>query len=84
VINCIGIIKQLKEANDPVISLTLNSLFPHHLAELCAATGARLFHVSTDCVFSGRKGNYTEDDSPDARTFTGAPSCWAKWTGPAV
>jgi dTDP-4-dehydrorhamnose reductase len=71
VINCIGIIKQLKEASDPIISLSLNSLFPHHLADLCAAVGARLFHVSTDCVFSGRKGNYIEDDAPDADDLYG-------------
>jgi dTDP-4-dehydrorhamnose reductase len=71
VINCIGIIKQLKEASDPIISLTLNSLFPHHLADLCQAIGARLFHISTDCVFSGRKGNYTEDDVPDAEDLYG-------------
>ena len=71
VINCIGIIKQLKEANDPIISLRLNSLFPHQLADLCAATGARLFHMSTDCVFSGRKGNYAEDDTPDADDLYG-------------
>ena len=66
VINCIGIIKQLKEASDPIISLTLNSLFPHRLAELCAIAGSRLFHISTDCVFSGQKGNYSEDDAADA------------------
>lgn len=71
VINCIGIIKQLKEASDPLISLTLNSLFPHRLADLCAACGARLFHISTDCVFSGRKGNYSEDDTPDAEDLYG-------------
>jgi len=71
VINCIGIVKQLKEARDPIISLTLNSLFPHRLANLCMASGARLFHVSTDCVFSGRKGNYTEDDLPDAEDLYG-------------
>jgi dTDP-4-dehydrorhamnose reductase len=71
VINCIGIIKQLKEASDPVISLRLNSLFPHLLADLCAAAGARLFHMSTDCVFTGRQGNYTEDDTPDADDLYG-------------
>ena len=71
VINCIGIIKQLKEASDPVISLTLNSLFPHRLADLCAVAGARLFHMSTDCVFSGRQGNYCEDDVPDAEDLYG-------------
>jgi dTDP-4-dehydrorhamnose reductase len=71
VINCIGIIKQLKEASDPVLSLTLNSLFPHRLAELCAAAGSRLFHISTDCVFSGRKGNYREEDVADAEDLYG-------------
>lgn len=71
VINCIGIVKQLKEAIDPIVSLSLNSLFPHRLADLCAAVGARMFHVSTDCVFSGRKGNYSEDDAPDAEDLYG-------------
>jgi dTDP-4-dehydrorhamnose reductase len=71
VINCIGIIKQIDEAKDPIISLNLNSLFPHRLAELCAETGTRMFHMSTDCVFSGRKGNYTEDDIPDAEDLYG-------------
>lgn len=71
VINCIGIVKQLKAASDPVISLTINALFPHQLADLCSATGARLFHVSTDCVFSGRKGNYTEADLTDAEDLYG-------------
>lgn len=71
VINCIGIVKQLKEAKDPLISINLNSLFPHRLAELCAATKTRMLHMSTDCVFSGRKGNYTEDDIPDAEDLYG-------------
>ena len=71
VINCIGIVKQLQEAKDPLISINLNSLFPHRLAELCAATGTRMLHMSTDCVFSGRKGNYTEDDVPDAEDLYG-------------
>jgi len=51
VVNCIGIIKQLKASKDPVESLTVNALFPHRLAQLCAASGARLIHISTDCVF---------------------------------
>lgn len=71
VVNCIGIIKQLKEASDPIISLALNSLFPHRLAQLCAACGARMIHMSTDCVFSGRKGKYTEDDPSDADDLYG-------------
>ncbi len=71
VVNCIGIIKQLEEASDPVLTLTLNALFPHRLADLCEAAGARLVHMSTDCVFSGRKGMYTEDDLTDAEDLYG-------------
>lgn len=70
-INCIGIVKQLQEAKDALISIGLNSLFPHQLADLCEATGARLFHMSTDCVFSGRRGNYTEQDMPDPEDLYG-------------
>ena len=62
VINCVGVIKQLKNANDPLHVLPLNALFPHHLAKLCMVAGARLIHISTDCVFSGNKGGYTESD----------------------
>jgi dTDP-4-dehydrorhamnose reductase len=65
VINAIGIIKQLPAGKDPIASLSVNSLLPHRLAKLCEATSARLIHISTDCVFSGRKGMYTEKDVPD-------------------
>jgi dTDP-4-dehydrorhamnose reductase len=65
VVNCIGIVKQLDEAKNPIASIEVNSLFPHQLASICAAHQAQLVHVSTDCVFSGRKGGYTEDDTPD-------------------
>ncbi len=58
VINCIGIIKQLKEAKNSKISITINSLFPHQLAEICEVNNCRLIHISTDCVFSGKKGKY--------------------------
>ncbi|MDX1993328.1 MAG: SDR family oxidoreductase [bacterium] len=71
VVNCIGVIKQLAAAKDPVISLTINSLLPHKLAQLCSASGARLIHISTDCVFSGRKGMYTEADVSDAEDLYG-------------
>jgi dTDP-4-dehydrorhamnose reductase len=71
VVNAIGIIKQLPMAKDPITSLTINSLFPHRLADLCRATGARLIHMSTDCVFSGQKGMYTEDDVADATDLYG-------------
>ncbi|MDQ3849113.1 MAG: SDR family oxidoreductase [Actinomycetota bacterium] len=65
VVNCIGIVKQAREARDPIVSISINSLFPHRVAELCRAAGARLIHVSTDCVFSGRAGGYVESDVPD-------------------
>lgn len=66
VINCIGLVKQLAEANDPLKILPINSLLPHRLANLCKLINARLLHISTDCVFSGKKGNYKESDFPDA------------------
>ena len=82
VINCTGIIKQLAAAKDPIVSLTINSLFPHRLANLCRAAGARLIHISTDCVFSGRKGRYTEDDVSDAEDLYGRSKFLGEINGP--
>jgi dTDP-4-dehydrorhamnose reductase len=66
VINCIGLVKQLAAADDPLQAVSINALLPHRLASLCEIAGARLVHVSTDCVFSGTKGGYLETDIPDA------------------
>lgn len=71
VINCVGLIKQLTDANDPLVALPINALFPHRLAKLCALGGARLIHISTDCVFSGSKGLYVESDVSDAEDLYG-------------
>lgn len=71
VLNCVGIVKQLKEAKDRRLSIHINALFPHLLADACAETGSRLIHVSTDCVFSGRKGSYVESDTADAEDVYG-------------
>ena len=71
VINCIGIIKQRPQAKDPVLSLRVNSLLPHQLNQLCVCAGARLIHISTDCVFSGQKGRYDEAAMPDASDLYG-------------
>jgi len=71
VVNCIGIIKQIREANNPLISIEINALLPHRLADLCRRIGARLIQISTDCVFSGEKGSYTESDESDARDLYG-------------
>jgi dTDP-4-dehydrorhamnose reductase len=65
VVNAVGIVKQRDEAKHAIPSIRVNALFPHQLAELCAARGIRLFQISTDCVFSGLKGKYTEMDDPD-------------------
>lgn len=71
VVNCIGLVKQLAEADDPLAALPINALLPHRLAGLAALVGARLIHVSTDCVFSGTRGGYTETDAPDAQDLYG-------------
>jgi len=71
VVNCVGVIKQLASAKDPLVTIPINALLPHRLAKLCASAGARLIHVSTDCVFSGRAGLYSEADFPDADDLYG-------------
>ena len=71
VINCVGLIKQRDEASDEALTRRVNAEFPHHLAKRCGETGARLIHFSTDCVFAGTKGNYTETDRPDATDLYG-------------
>lgn len=71
VINCIGVIKQLAGAKDPLLCIEINSLFPHRLAKACQSIGSRLIHFSTDCVFSGNKGLYVENDFPDCDDLYG-------------
>lgn len=71
VINCIGLVKQLAEANDPLSAIPLNSILPHRLAQLCCVAGARLIHISTDCVFTGKAGLYRETDPSDAQDLYG-------------
>ena len=71
VINCIGIIKQLPVAKDPIISITINSLLPHRIAKECDKIGARFIHISTDCIFSGKDGSYTEESLSDAEDLYG-------------
>ena len=71
VINCIGLVKQLSDANDPLSAIPLNSLLPHRLARLCSVANARFVHMSTDCVFSGTTGMYTESDTSDAKDLYG-------------
>lgn len=70
-INCIGLVKQLAEADDPLQAIPVNTLLPHRLSRLCDLSGARLIHMSTDCVFSGDKGGYGESDVSDAKDLYG-------------
>ena len=71
VINCIGVVKQLAEADDPLTAIPINALLPHRLARLCEVARARLIHVSTDCVYAGTKGMYREEDASDAKDLYG-------------
>ena len=71
IINCVGIVKQLPAAQDPLQSIAINALFPHQLVQICRQKNIRLIHMSTDCVFSGRKGYYTEEDPSDAEDLYG-------------
>jgi len=71
VVNCVGVVKQDAAAKDPLTSIAVNALFPHRLAQLTRAAGARLVHLSTDCVFSGREGNYGEGARADAEDLYG-------------
>lgn len=71
IVNCIGIVKQRDQARLSIPSITINALLPHELAEFARGWGGRLIHVSTDCVFSGRRGNYTEDEQSDAEDLYG-------------
>lgn len=71
IVNCIGIIKQRDEAKYSIPSIVLNSLLPHKLAEFASSWGGRVIHFSTDCVFSGKKGRYSEEDPSDAEDLYG-------------
>lgn len=82
VVNCVGVVKQLAAAKDPVESITINALYPHLLARACGARGIRLVHISTDCVFDGLRGGYTEDDPPNATDLYGRSKALGEVTGP--
>ncbi len=68
VINCIGILNQFAEQNK-ALATYLNAYLPHFLAEATANLDTQVIHMSTDCVFSGKRGEYTEDSFRDGETF---------------
>jgi dTDP-4-dehydrorhamnose reductase len=71
IVNCIGVINKLADKVGPEATTKLNAELPHEIYRLCRPKGIRLIHISTDCVFSGRKGNYTEEDPSDATDLYG-------------
>lgn len=75
VINCIGLIKQHDVSKQHVNAVEINALLPHQIARLCDQHSAKLIHFSTDCVFSGKKGLYTEENTPDATDLYGKSKC---------
>ncbi|MCU1245401.1 MAG: UDP-N-acetylglucosamine 4,6-dehydratase (inverting) [Acidobacteria bacterium] len=84
VVNCIGIVKQLPAAQDAITAITINSLLPHHAARACHQTGSRFIQVSTDCVFSGRKGSYREWDNPDPSDLYGRSKLMGEVEAPSL
>ncbi len=71
VINCIGLIKQLPISSDPLTTITINAQLPHRISLICSAANARLIHISTDCVFDGQIGMYSESDTPSPTDLYG-------------
>jgi dTDP-4-dehydrorhamnose reductase len=71
VINCAGLTKHKKEADDPGMVMPINASMPHQFASACADKHVRFIHISSDCVFSGLKGGYVEGDLPDASDLYG-------------
>ena len=85
VINCLGITKHVNGGNDPLIAIPINAYFPHYMNAICQNHGARLIHISSDCVFSGNRGEYLEADCPDAEDVYGRSKLLGEITqGPAI
>src|SRR3954451_18521718 len=78
VVNCIGVVKQLAAAHDPIASITLNALFPHVVARACGEVGARMIHISTDCVFGGTRLHTSDSRRSDSlvRPLETPPRHW--------
>lgn len=75
VLNCIGLIKQYEQSKQHLEAVTINSLLPHQLASICNQVNAKLIHFSTDCIFDGREGCYTEASLPTATDLYGRSKC---------
>jgi dTDP-4-dehydrorhamnose reductase len=83
-VNCVGAVKQAEAGQQAVPAIRTNSLFPHQLAEVCRESSVRMVHISTDCVFSGERGNYSESDVPDATDIYGRSKLLGEVSGPGL
>ena len=84
VVNCVGVVKQLAAARDPIPSIGINALYPHLLARAARARGARVIHISTDCVFDGVTGGYVEADVTNATDLYGRTKALGELTAPGT
>ncbi|WP_051340768.1 dTDP-4-dehydrorhamnose reductase family protein [Azospirillum halopraeferens] len=82
VVNCAGLVKQRPSGQAVVDAAAVNSIAPHQIAALCGVAGARFIQISTDCVFSGRRGRYSEEDTPDPVDTYGMTKLLGEVTGP--
>lgn len=71
VINCIGIIKQAETAKNKTLNIQINSLLPHQLLESVKKIDSKLIHFSTDCIFNGTGGNYSDEHPSNAEDLYG-------------
>ncbi len=81
IVNCAGVIKHRDQGKDAIPNIRINALLPHTLAEICGSWQGRLIHFSTDCVFSGKRGNYSEEDPSDAEDLYGRTKSLGEVTG---
>jgi dTDP-4-dehydrorhamnose reductase len=81
VVNAVGIVKQRRDSEDAIANLEVNSLLPHRLAIACRTIDAQLVQISTDCVFSGQRGGYREDERPDPDDLYGRSKLLGEVTG---
>ena len=81
IFNAVGVVKQVPTAKNTVTTLLINAVLPHQLADIASNVGARLIQISTDCVFDGARGNYSEDDEPNATDLYGKSKALGEVTG---